>query len=50
MNTSQAKDKIEQAGKTWEGFQEWMFGQTYGINKDGSPNWYETDVSRFIGV
>lgn len=32
----------------WIEFQEWMIGQTMGLNKDGSINYYESDVERFI--
>ena len=47
MTTEEAKQKIKEAGKKWEDFQEWMLGQTYGI-KDGKPDWYDIDVDFFI--
>ena len=47
MTTEEAKQKIEEAGKTWEDFQGFMLGQTYGI-KDGKPDWYDIDVDFFI--
>ena len=34
--------------KRWTEFLKWMTGQTVGINKDGSENYYAWDVQRFI--
>jgi len=48
MTTEEAKQKIEEAGKTWEDFQEYMFGETVGLYDDGTTNYYERDVDRFI--
>jgi len=48
MTTKKAKQLIKKAGGKWEDFMDFMFGQTYGINKDGSSNWYKIDVERFI--
>ena len=48
MKTQNVKEQIAEVGATWEEFQDFMFGQTYGINDDGSENWYEYDVTRFI--
>jgi len=48
MTTEEAKKKIKSAGGSWKTFLEWMGGQTVGLNPDGSTNWYEWDVNRFI--
>ena len=48
MTTEEAKQKKKEAGKKWEDFQEWMLGQTYGVNKDGNADWYDIDVDFFI--
>jgi len=48
MTTKQAKQKIKKAGGSWDVFMNWMIGQTYGINPDGSTNFYDWDVNRFI--
>lgn len=42
MTTEQVKELLFQEFKTW------MFGQAYAIGKDGEPDWYETDVNRFV--
>ena len=44
MTTQEVKDGL------FREFQKWMIGQTYGINEDGSENWYDTDYRRFIGT
>lgn len=48
MNTEEAKKTIEDAGKTWKDFMEWMFGQTVGVDDNGETIWYKHDVERFI--
>jgi len=48
MTTKQASKKIKEAGGSWVDFQEWMVGQTMGLNPDGSTDYYEYDVNRFI--
>lgn len=48
MTTKQAKEKIKKAGGKWKDFLDWMMGQTYGIDDNGEPNWYEWDVDRWI--
>lgn len=45
MTTQEVKDYIGE--ENWDDFQHWMYGQTYGINDDGSANWYEWDVKRY---
>lgn len=42
-------DVIKMIGKNkWKEFQYWMKGQTVGVNSDGSIEYYENDVQRFI--
>lgn len=41
MNEEEVKDYL------WARFQEWMEGQTVGVNKDGSVDYYDYDVIRF---
>jgi len=48
MKEKEAKQKIEEAGKTWKDFMEYMFGETVGFYDDGTTNYYELDVDRFI--
>lgn len=48
MTISEAKNRIESAGGSWDVFNEWMTGQTVGIYPDGSTDIYEYDVNRFI--
>jgi NOL1/NOP2/fmu family ribosome biogenesis protein len=48
MTTQEVTTLIESHGLTFEQFVEWMFGQTVGMNEDGSTNWYDDDVQRFI--
>lgn len=48
MTTEEVIKLVESRGHTFGEFTKWMFGQTYGMNPDGTPNWYEVDVNRFI--
>ena len=48
MREVEAKKKIENAGGSWEVFNDWMYGQTVGIYPDGEVDIYEYDVNRFI--
>jgi len=41
MNEKEVKDYL------FKKFIEWMYGQTVGINKDGSTNYYRYDVERY---
>lgn len=42
------KEVKEQIGKeNWKDFVKFMRGQTVGINKDGSEEYYDYDVHRF---
>lgn len=45
MTTEEAQGII---GDRWEEFLDWMQGQTVGMYPDGSTNWYEYDVMRFM--
>jgi hypothetical protein len=43
------EEVIKLIGKErWKEFLKWMYGQTIGINADGTLNFYKTDVDRFI--
>jgi len=48
MTIKEAKAKIKEAGGAWKTFMYWMRGQTVGLNDDGSTNFYDGDVYRFI--
>lgn len=48
MTEHLARTAIEKAGGSWETFSEWMCGQTMGMNADGTTDFYEHDVNRFI--
>ena len=43
------EEVIKLIGKSnWKRFCEWMRGQTVGMNKDGSIDYYENDVKAFM--
>ena len=43
------EDIIKKIGKRgWKQFEEFMRGQTVGINKGGSIDYYEKDVENFL--
>jgi len=46
MKEEEVKEKIGK-GK-WKEFTEFMKGQTVGINKDGSTDYYRQDVENFL--
>ena len=48
MTEQEVKIRLKDSDKTWEEFLDWMIGQTVGMNEDGSTNWYEYDVDRFM--
>ena len=48
MTTQEVEAKLAERNIPWDDFQHWMRGQTVGMNEDGSTNWYEYDVNRFI--
>lgn len=41
MNEKQVKDYL------FKKFEEWMTGQTVGVNPDGSIDYYDYDVERY---
>lgn len=45
----QKKEVISKIGKdNWTKFMKFMYGQTIGINKNGTYNYYECDVENFL--
>ena len=43
------KEVIKLIGKDrWKEFNEWMRGQTVGINADSTTDYYKWDVERFV--
>ena len=43
------KEVIEKIGKKrWKEFNEFMNGQTVGVNPDGSTDYYQQDVENFL--
>lgn len=48
MTEQQAEKSITEAGGSMDVFNEWMRGQTVGLNDDGTVDIYEYDVNRFI--
>lgn len=46
MTEAQVKEKIGE--NNWEKFMEFMHGQTTGVNRDGSADFYECDVDMFL--
>lgn len=47
MTEAKAKHLILEVS-TWEDFLDWMLGQTVGRYPDGSTDWYDCDVARYI--
>ena len=50
MTTKEVKQLCIKHNKSYAAFLVFMNGQTYGINEDGSNNWYENDVARFLRI
>lgn len=48
MKEAEVREKIERAGGSWEVFSDWMAGQTCGLDEDGTIDYYEYDVNRFL--
>jgi NOL1/NOP2/fmu family ribosome biogenesis protein len=48
MTEHDVRELLQQHHLKWEDFAEWMNGQTIGLNADGSPDYYEQDVARFL--
>ena len=47
MTTKQVLEELEKRQLDWNDFEKWMGGQTIGGTLE-NPDWYETDVERFI--
>jgi len=48
MTEKEVKKLLKENKRTWEEFMDFMIGQTMGLEEDGSSNYYECDVDRFI--
>jgi len=48
MTTEEVQKKLKKADLLWGEFMEWIRNQTTGVYPDGSTDWYEDDVDRFI--
>lgn len=48
MKEQQVKKLLKENNYTWDQFIEWMQGQTVGINEDGSTDYFDGDVEKFI--
>jgi hypothetical protein len=48
MTTEEVQKKLKKHRLLWGEFMEWMRHQTVGVYPDGSTDWYEEDVARFI--
>lgn len=48
MTEKQVRNLLKKHGKTWEQFEYFMRGQTVGLNEDGSTNFYDCDVEKFL--
>jgi hypothetical protein len=48
MREQEVKQKLKERGLKWSDFNKWLKGQTVGVYLDGTINYYEWDVSRFI--
>ena len=46
MREKKVKELIGE--ENWDKFMHWMRGQTCGVNKDGSSDFYDCDVNAFI--
>ena len=45
MTEQEVKKRIGK--KNWKAFCKWMYGQTLGVNEDGSIDYFECDVEAF---
>ena len=48
MRESEVKKLLKENKLSWKEFKDWMRGQTIGVYSDGSPDYYDWDVERFI--
>ena len=47
MKEQEVKEYLKERGYSWAKFKKWMYGQTTGLNKDGTLDYYEYDVRRY---
>ena len=50
MRESEVRAALEKHKLSWEKFVEWMYGQTTGAYPDGTFDYYEWDVNRYIDL
>jgi len=48
MKEKEVKKLLRKNKLKWKDFCEWMGGQTIGMNEDGSIDYYDWDVKRYI--
>ena len=48
MRLEDVKKKLKDGGLKWTSFKSWIRGQTVGIYPDGSLDYYDWDVQRYI--
>ena len=48
MTEDEVKALLTKNGKSWDAFKDWMDGQTVGLNDDGTTDYYDSDVQRYI--
>lgn len=48
MKRIEVQELIEKAGGSMSEFDDWMTGQTVGIDDNGETDYYDYDVRRFI--
>jgi len=48
MTEKEVRKLLKENGRTWREFVKWMSGQTLGLNEDGTTDFYDWDVERFI--
>lgn len=47
MSEPEVRKLLSEHGRSWDDFLAWMWGQTFGINDDGSHDYYDHDVMKF---
>ena len=48
MNETKVRELLKEHDATWKDFEEFMHGQTVGINEDGSIDYYDSDIERYL--
>lgn len=48
MNEKEVNELLKKNNRTWKEFEDFMFGQTVGMGKDGETDYYECDVYNFF--